>query len=209
MRIASRRARGRRANRRRANRDRSTRRSRSCTDGFNRASSRTWSGTPSSTAPGANVSQIASSARRCAAVIASLPPDRVALHPAWIRGSFHHAVLAPGRADSPERPVVGDDDLVAARAQVVDLPTCEPALDLDLAWEGIARVERARKVVRVERRRIDRSLKVESEVHVVQEEDERPLILLVAARRSEGEVRIAAAECERRRERRAWPLARL
>ena len=58
----------------------------------------------------------------------------------------------------------------------------------------------------MERRRVDRRLQVEAEVDVVEEEQQRPLVLLVAARRAEGEIRVAAPEGERGRERRARPL---
>ena len=56
-----------------------------------------------------------------------------------------------------------------------------------------ARIERAREVVGVEHRRVDRRLQVEPEHRVGEEELERPLVLLVAARRAEREHRPVVA----------------
>src|SRR3954452_1029968 len=85
----------------------------------------------------------------------------------------------------------------------------EARLELDLTRLAVARVERAREVVRVDARRVDRLLQVQSAVDMPEEEVERPLVLLVAAGRAEREIWIAAAECERRRKRRARALAGL
>ena len=51
---------------------------------------------------------------------------------------------------------------------------------------GVARVERAGEVGAVGRRRVQRLLQVHPEVHHVQEELQRPLVLLIPAGRAEG-----------------------
>ena len=96
----------------------------------------------------------------------------------------------------PRRPQLGDDVLT------------EPALELEHPGPRLPRIERLREVLGVEHRRVDRLLQVEAEVREREEEDERPLVLLVAAGRPERE-RLAVAPGHRRRERRARPLARL
>jgi hypothetical protein len=59
-------------------------------------------------------------------------------------------------------------------------------------------------MVGVELGRVDCGLEVESEVHVREEDVQRPLILLVAAGRAPRQVWIAAAQRERGRQRRTW-----
>ena len=56
-------------------------------------------------------------------------------------------------------------------------------------------------------RRVDRLLQVHAGMDVAQEELRDPLVLLVAAGRAPGEVRLAVAQRHGRRERRARPLA--
>ena len=63
-------------------------------------------------------------------------------------------------------------------------------------------------MLRVEQRQVDRLLQVEAVMDAAQEQAELPLLLLVAARRAEGEARLAVLEGERRRQRRARALAR-
>ena len=55
-------------------------------------------------------------------------------------------------------------------------------LDGERAEPGLSREERAREVIGVELRRVDRRLQVEPEVDVAEEHVQRPLVLLVAAR---------------------------
>src|SRR3954454_5607960 len=84
----------------------------------------------------------------------------------------------------------------------------EAVLQLEHPRSRLSRIERRRKVLVVEHRRVDRLLQVDAEVREREEEDERPLVLLVAAGRAERE-RLAVAPGERRRERRPRSLARL
>src|SRR5712691_6057753 len=73
----------------------------------------------------------------------------------------------------------------------------------------IMRRKRAREMRRVEHRRIDRRLKVMAEHRVGKEELQRPLILLVATRRAEGDPRLAIAQGKGWAESRPWSLAAL
>ncbi len=56
---------------------------------------------------------------------------------------------------------------------------------------------------------VDRLLQIHAVMHVAQEGDQRPLLLLVAARRAEGEPGLAVAQRHRGRQRGARPLAGL
>ena len=127
---------------------------------------------------------------------AILTADRVSLHAAWVGPGLQQAVLARDRADAAERPIACDLDLVPALAELLYDLLAEARLDLDLQRLALARIERAREVIRVEARRVDRGLQVQPAIDVLQEEVQRPLILLVAAGRAERQIRIAAAERE-------------
>src|SRR5579864_2685019 len=98
---------------------------------------------------------------------------------------------------------------MAALAQAVDRLRAHPVLDGDVPPARLARIERARERLCVMPRRVDRLLQVHPEMDVREERVERPLILLVAARCAEREIRLAVARDERRRERRPRPFARL
>src|SRR5580700_4136688 len=90
----------------------------------------------------------------------------------------------------------------------LDHGSADPRLDVEHTGLRLARVERGRHVRGVERREVDRLLQVHAERQVVEEEQQRPLILLVAAGRAERQVRLAVPQREARGERRARPLAR-
>src|SRR5262245_15760264 len=128
----------------------------------------------------------------------SLPPDGVALHPARIRRGLEQTVVTGDRADASERPLARHVEVVTASAELLHDVVAEAGLDLHLPWFAVARVEGARKVVGVEARRVDRLLEVQTPIDVVDEEVERPLVLLVAARRPKREVWLTAAERKRR-----------
>src|SRR6266545_5335327 len=110
-----------------------------------------------------------------------LAADGVSLHAAGVRTSLQQPVLARDGGDAAERPVAPLDDFVAAPAELADHVLSEPGLELDLERPALAGIEGAREVIRVEAGRIDRGLQVEAPVDVLQEEVERPLILLVSA----------------------------
>ena len=99
-------------------------------------------------------------------------------------------------------------DEVAPPAQLADDVLAETAFELERPGPRLPRIERLRKVVGVEHRRVDRLLQAEPEVHEREEKDERPLVLPVAARSPERK-RLTVAPGDRRRERRARALARL
>src|SRR5205814_4521940 len=136
--------------------------------------------------------------------------DRVRLHAARVRAALQEpAGLPADRGHAAERPRRGDLDVVPAPAERVERRLADAILDGDVPRPRRARVERARKRLGVMARRVDGRLEVEIEVDVREERLERPLILLVAARRPEGEIRVAAASDERPRERRPRTLAPL
>ena len=62
-------------------------------------------------------------------------------------------------------------------------------------------------MIHVPGREVDGFLEVHAVQRVAQEEDRRPLVLLVAARRAEREIRLALAQHHRRRQRAVGPLA--
>src|SRR5713226_1666977 len=127
----------------------------------------------------------------------ALATDRVPLHAARVRGGLQLPVwIAPGGADAAERPLRRHLDVVAAITQARDHRRVEARLDLRVPRPRLSRVERAGEVVRVEGGRVDRRLQVEPELDVCEEDVQRPLVLLVAARRAEGEVRLALPQGE-------------
>src|SRR5436309_10328873 len=73
---------------------------------------------------------------------------------------------------------------------------------------GRTRVERARRVIVVEFRTVDRLLQIHAVMDMVQKELRRPLVLAVAAWRAEGHPGLAVLQRERRRQRAARALAR-
>ena len=81
----------------------------------------------------------------------------------------------------------------------------EAALDDELARAGVAGIERARERVAVPARRLDRLLQVEAEHEVGEQEDDLPLVLLVAAGRAAGQHGHAVAQHQRRAQRGARP----
>src|SRR6267143_3233020 len=87
-------------------------------------------------------------------------------------------------------------DGVAAPTQLVDRLGAEAGLDAHVFRRVVVRSEEARKVVRGQLRRLDRLLDRHAERLPVQDELQRPLLLLVAAHRAEGHPRLAAPERE-------------
>ena len=87
-----------------------------------------------------------------------------------------------------------DFDLVAARAQLLHRRFRHAQLDHHHAGTRLSRPERGREMLGVPGRRVDRFLQVHARMHVAQEELRDPLILLVAAGRAPGEIRLAVAQ---------------
>ncbi len=118
------------------------------------------------------------------------PSRRVALHAAWVRAGAQDAVRVAGDgAHAPERPGVGHLDVVPAAAQVVGDGGSPPGLERERARRRLPRMEGRRKVVGVKARRVDRGLKVVAEDDVAEKDVQGPLVLLVAPRCSEREIR--------------------
>src|SRR4051812_3062028 len=132
---------------------------------------------------------------------------RVALHAPGIGGGAATTSDARGRGQPPLRPVGADLDDVAAAAQFLDRGLGHAVLDHEHAGARGARPERDREMLGVPRRRVDRLLQVHAGMDVAQEELRVPLVLLVAAGRTPGHVRLAVAQRHGRRQRRARTLA--
>src|SRR5437762_4990016 len=133
----------------------------------------------------------------------------VALHAARVRTRLEPAVpLASDRADAAERPRFGHGHVVPAPPQLVGDAVAPTRLERERPAPHLAREERRREMVGAERGRVDRGLEVVTEDGVPEERVQRPLVLRVAAGRPEGEIGLAVAEGERRRERGARALAR-
>src|SRR5215472_17637160 len=81
-----------------------------------------------------------------------------------------------------------------ATAQVRDDLLADARFYGQRARERFPRVERRGEMVSVEGRSVDRLLQVHPEHHMVQEEADRPLVLLITAWRPERHVRLAAAQ---------------
>src|SRR5579864_955428 len=94
-----------------------------------------------------------------------------------------------------------------APAQLLDDSRRQPVLDHQLTGEGHVRVEGTGEVSAVEHGSVDRFLQPQPEGGVGEEEIERPLVLLIAARSPEGQIRLALAESEAGAERGPGPLA--
>ena len=115
------------------------------------------------------------------------------------------------RATAVTRPSVHGPETSTSwprRAQVGDDVVAEALLDRDRAAREAAGIEGRDQVVHVELGRVDRLLQVQAESDVADEDVQRPLLLLVAAGRSPGEIGLAVAEGEPRAERRARAGAR-
>src|SRR5262249_53029193 len=126
---------------------------------------------------------------------------RVALHAPGIGGSATTATKAGCRGQTAFRPIgSGFDDMAAARP-LVARRLRHTVFDHEYAGPGGARPERNREMFGMPGRRVDRLLQIEPGVDVAQEELGDPLILLVAAGRTPGQVRLAVAQRHGRRKR--------
>ena len=100
-----------------------------------------------------------------------------------------------------------DAHLVAPRRKFVADLRSDARLDPRATGIGSVGIERAREMCALDRWRVERLLHVHAEVDHVQEELERPLVLLIAAGRAKGQPRLPVAQRQRRGEGRAWSLA--
>src|SRR5919197_3988260 len=135
------------------------------------------------------------------------PPGGVTLHPARIGGGAAAPAFARRGGEAPLAPIgVNFDDMTAA-LQFLHGRLRQPAFDHQNAGPRGARPERDREMLGVPRGSVDRLLQIHPGMNVAHEQLRRPLILLVAAGRTPGEIRLAVAQRERGRERGARPLA--
>src|SRR5580704_15942484 len=122
------------------------------------------------------------------------PPRRVTLHAARIGGGAAAWADAGGGGEAAFRPVGADLDLVAAALEFVDGLFRHAAFDHQEAGMRGARPERAREMLGMPSRRVDRLLHIHARVDMTQKELRDPLILAVAAGRAPGEVWLAVAQ---------------
>src|ERR1700751_2140330 len=107
------------------------------------------------------------------------PPDRAT---ALTRPSDHGGRTVTPSRGQPTRPAPpSPPPLVPAFIQPGGHVLAPPLLHRHRQRERLPRVERGGEVAGVEGGRVDRLLQVHAEVHVVEEERQGPLVLLVAA----------------------------
>src|SRR5882757_3621926 len=140
-------------------------------------------------------------------LLIALAPGRVALHAARIGGGAAALAVLRRRGEAAFRPFRFDLDDVAALGQFVAGFLRDAPLDLQHARPRGARPERDREMLGVPGRRVDRLLQVHAGVDVAQEELRGPLVLLVAAGRPPGQIRLAVAQRHAGAERGAGALA--
>src|SRR5215831_13468316 len=134
-------------------------------------------------------------------------PSRVTLHTARIGGGAAATALARSGSEASFAPVGVDFDDVAAALQVLHGRLRQPSLDHQHARPRGARPERDREMLGMPSGRVDRLLQIHPGMDVPHEQLSGPLILLVAAGRTPGEIRLAVTKRERGREGGARPLA--
>src|SRR5215472_12347043 len=129
------------------------------------------------------------------------PAGGVALHPARVGCGAAAAALAGGGGETALTPVGVDLDDVAAAFELLHRRRRQAALGHQHARPRGARPERDREMLGVPGRGVDRLLQIHAGMNVAHEQLRRPLILLVAAGRAPGEIRLP------RRAARAWATA--
>src|SRR5258708_31471818 len=135
------------------------------------------------------------------------PPRRVGLHQSRRRGGAQEPVPAADRADASKRPGAFDGEQMSARLELRARRRWETVLDDHAAGLVWTRMERLHHVFGLKHRRIDGLLQAHAVMHETQEYRERPLLLLVAAGRTEREIRLTTTRDEGRRERDARTCA--
>src|SRR5215472_12487285 len=129
------------------------------------------------------------------------PPGGVTLHPARIGCGAAAAAVARGGGETPFAPVGVDLDDVTPAFELLHSRRRQAALDHQHTWPRGARPERDREMLGVPGRGVDRLLQIHAGMDVAHEQLRRPLVLLVAAGRAPGEIRLP------RRAARAWATA--
>src|SRR5580704_18218609 len=115
-----------------------------------------------------------------------LPPRGVPLHAARIGGGAAARADARCRGEAAFRPVRADLDLVAAALELGDGLLRHAAFDHQQAGLCRAWPERAREMLGMPGRRVDRLLQIHAGMNVAEKELRDPLILPIAARRAPG-----------------------
>src|SRR4051812_18485482 len=121
------------------------------------------------------------------------PPRRVALHAARIGCRLAALAVARGSRQAALGPVRTNLELVPALLELILGRLRHAALDHQHARTSGTRPERGEEMLGVPGRRIDRFLQVHPRVDVAQEKLGDPLVLLIAAGRAPGQIRLAIA----------------
>src|SRR5262249_3391049 len=143
----------------------------------------------------------------CMHLRSALSPGSIALHAARIGCRAAVAAFARSRGEPALGPARADLDDMAPFFQLLDARLGRTIFQHQHTRASRTRPERDREMFRMPRRRIDRFLQVHLAVGVPEEELRRPLVLLIAARRTPRQIGFTVAQRERRAERRAWTLA--
>src|SRR5437868_7990983 len=126
-------------------------------------------------------------------MLTNLSAGRVALHAAGIGGGAAAAAKFRGGGEAAFGPLRAHLHDMSARAQFLHACLRHALLHHHHAGTRLARPERRRKMLGMPGRRVDRLLQVQFGVNVAQEKLRDPLILLIAAWRTPGQIRFAVA----------------
>lgn len=140
---------------------------------------------------------------------AGLASSRVRLHSSRVRRGSQPAVRTRSRRQSAFRPILSDFDDMTTRAQVLDRLIGNATFKNKHAGARETWPERGREMFSMPGGGVDRLLQIMPGMNMAKQKLRRPLILLVATRRSPGEVRFTAAQSKRWRQGGARPLSGL
>src|SRR5262249_1733869 len=135
------------------------------------------------------------------------PPGGVTLHSARIGCGAAAAAVARGGGETPPAPIAVPLAPLTSAFKLLHRRRRQPALHHQYARPRGARPERDWEMLGVPGRGIDRLLQIHAGMDVAHEQLRRPLILLIAAGRAPGEIRLPVTQRERGRKRRARPFA--
>src|SRR5918911_41434 len=103
------------------------------------------------------------------------------------RGGAAAAAVPCGGGEAAFRPIRADLDDMAAPLELANRGLRQPAFHDQHAWTRGARPKRARKMLRVPGRSVNRFLQIHPGMDVAQKELRRPLVLLIASGRTPRE----------------------
>src|SRR5215469_6691835 len=127
-----------------------------------------------------------------------LPARRVTLHAARIGSSPTPTSLPSGGGEPAFGPIRPDLHNMAAAVQCFDGGLRQTAFDNQHAGPRCARPKRERRMLAMPGRGINCFLQIETGMDVSKKKLGRPLVLLIAARGTPSQVRLAVAQRQRR-----------